>query len=117
MSVLLDELIKERKAEIKNYQAYLYKIIELSKKVQQPNASNTYPKQINSPAKRALFDNLNQNEDLAILIDSEIYNTKKDSWRGNKIKEKQVRYAIAKHIFDEKELDRIFDLVKNQKEY
>ena len=64
-----------------------------------------------------MYDNLDQNEDIATKIDYEIYHTKKDSWRGNKIKEREVKYAIGKYISDSDELDRIFDLVKNQKEY
>lgn len=117
MSVLLAEIIKERKKEAKNYEAYLKRIVELSKQVQNPSSSTTYPTSINSSAKRALYDNLDQNEELASKIDYEIYHTKKDDWRGHKIKEKEVRYAIGKYIKDEKELDRIFEIVKNQKEY
>ena len=117
MSLLLDELIKERKAEVKSYKEYLARIVELSKNVQQPQTSSSYPQNIDSAAKRALYDNLDQDENLAVDIDYEIYHTKKDGWRGNKIKEKQVRYAIAKHIKDENEVEKIFDLVKNQKEY
>jgi type I restriction enzyme R subunit len=42
---------------------------------------------------------------------------KKDGWRGNIIKEREVKYAIRKHVDDDTEVDRIFELVKNQNEY
>ncbi|HJH32146.1 MAG TPA: hypothetical protein C5S50_08240 [Methanosarcinaceae archaeon] len=117
MSTLLDELIKERKEEAKSYEEYLSKIIELCKNMENPAKSSSYPKSLNSNAKRALFDNLNNDEKLTISLDHEICNTKKDGWRGNKIKEREVKYAIRNHIQDDGEVERIFELVKNQSEY
>ena len=117
MSTLLDELIKERKEEAKSYAEYLAKIVELSINVKKPADSATYPKRLNSNAKRALYDNLSHDEELTIALDAEISHTKKDGWRGNLIKEREVKYAIRKHIDDEAEVDRVFGLVKNQREY
>ena len=37
--------------------------------------------------------------------------------RGNKIKEREVRYVIRQHVQDDAEAERIFELVKNQSEY
>lgn len=117
MSTLLDELIKERKEEAKSYEEYLTKIVELCKKLENPAKSSSYPKSLNSNAKRALFDNLDHDDKLAIALDYEICHTKKDGWRGNKIKEREVKYAIRKNIQDDEEVERIFELVKNQSEY
>ncbi len=117
MSTLLDELIKERKEEARNYKEYLARIVELSKKAKNPAQSTTYPTSLNSNAKRALYDNLSQNEDLTTALDAEIYHIKKDGWRGDLIKEREVKYAIGKHIDDDDEVDRVFELVKNQSEY
>lgn len=116
MSTLLDELIKERKEEAKSYEEYLAKIVEFTKQIMNP-AKTTYPNRLNSNAKRALFDNLNKNEDLAIALDAEICLTKKDGWRGNKIKEREVKNAIRIHVSDDAEVERVFELVKNQSEY
>lgn len=117
MSKLLDALIKERKEEAENYQKYLARIIELTKKVKNPATSASYPKSLNTNAKRALYDNLNKEEDLALKIDNEINNTRKDDWRNQKQKQKEVKNAIGKYIIDENEVTRIFELVKNQSEY
>ena len=117
MSVLLDELIKERKTQVKDYTEYLAKIVELAKKVKNPDTSNIYPITLNSKARRALYDNLEHDESLALLIDKEILHTKKDAWRGNKIKEREVKNAIKKYIDDETLVEAIFELVKNQIEY
>jgi len=117
MSMLLDELIKERKADATSYKEYLAKIVELSKKVKTPADSATYPKSLDSNAKRALYDNLGYDEELTIDLDAEICHTKKDGWRGNPIKEREVKNAIRKHIDDEDEVGCVFDLVKNQNGY
>ncbi len=93
MSALLDELIQARKAAAQDYKAYLQKIVELSKQVTQLGRASHYPQSLNSPAKRALYDNLNQNEELSLAIDDAIRRTKKDEWRGNKIKEREVKNA------------------------
>lgn len=117
MSILLDELIKERKTQVKDYTEYLAKIVELAKKVKNPGNSKTYPSSLNSNARRALYDNLDHDESLALAVDREIVGTKKDSWRGTKIKEREVKNAIKKHIQDETLVESIFELVKNQNDY
>ncbi|MCS6834002.1 MAG: restriction endonuclease subunit R, partial [Flammeovirgaceae bacterium] len=122
MSVLLDELIKMRKEAALEYEEYLNKIIALSGKVKKPSTVSDYPTCISTAAKRALFDNLGKNEKLAIELDHKILTTKKDGWRDNIQKSKAVRFAIAEvlkkyGIEDDQEVHRIFELVKNQREY
>lgn len=117
MSELLDALIAQRKTDAVDYEAYLAKIVELTRQAQSLETSTSYPVSINSAAKRALFDNLGQDEELAIAIDARICATKKDAWRGNRMKEKEVRIAIKRHITDPDMVDVIFDLVRNQHEY
>jgi len=72
---------------------------------------------LDSNAKRALYDNLGYDEELTIALDAEICHTKKDGWRGNPIKEREVKNAIRRHIDDEAEVGCVFDLVKNQNGY
>lgn len=122
MSVLLDELIKMRKEATLEYEKYLNEIIALSHKIKKPNTTTDYPSSINTPAKRALFDNLGRNEALANELDHKILTTKKDGWRDNLQKSKAVRNAIAEilkthGIDNDNEVHRIFDLVKNQRDY
>ena len=105
MSALLDELIQARKAAAQDYKAYLQKIVELSKQVTQPSRASEYPQSLNSPAKRALYDNLNQNKELSLAIDDAIRRTKKDGWRGNRIKEREVKNAIKKHLDSPEDCD------------
>jgi len=117
MSVLLDEIIKERKEEVIAYEEYLKKIAGIAGRAKNPSTSAKYPSNINTGAKRALYDNLGEDAELVERLDYEIKITKKDSWRGDKLKEREVKYAIAKHIEDAETAERIFELVNNQKEY
>ncbi|MFL5629213.1 MAG: type I restriction endonuclease subunit R [Ktedonobacteraceae bacterium] len=116
MSELLDTLIEERQSRAQEYEQYLAGIIELANQVQNPT-SVAYPKLLNTRARRALYDNLGKDEQLAITLDTAIQRTKKDGWRGNKIKEREVRYAIQRTLQDEALTNQILEIVKKQDEY
>ncbi len=118
MSELLQALIKERKEQALHYTAYLQKIAELAKKVQKPESTSSYPPAINTGALRALYDNLDQDEELAVRLDSEIRRVKKADFRGNKFKEREVRGAIRSVLGNDQGLvDSIFAIVEKQREY
>jgi type I restriction enzyme R subunit len=122
MSVLLDELIRERKQNAIQYAKYLKRIVELVKNVKNITVAGTYPKAIDTKAKRALYDNLDSDEKLALKVHENVEAAKPDDWRGSRIKERQVRIAIKRAlsefgINDENKVNAIFELVKNQHEY
>jgi type I restriction enzyme R subunit len=117
MSSLLDALIQERKQEAIAYEEYLRRIVELTRHIKLPEASREYSARLNTPAKRALYDNLGQDEILAIELDEIIRSTKKDGWRGHVLKEREVKYAIRKRLPVNYDIDAIFDIIKNQDEY
>jgi type I restriction enzyme, R subunit len=117
MSDLLDALIEQRKREAIDYEKYLTEIVALTKKAKNPAAGASYPGAINTAAKRALYDNLNKDQAIATALDAEVRKIKKDDWRGNKFKEREVRNAIRAHLSDPALVDLIFDLVRNQHEY
>jgi type I restriction enzyme R subunit len=94
MSELLDALIEQRRQEALDYQEYLRRIVDLTKKVTSPEASGAYPTTMNTPGKRALYDNLGRNEALALAVDSAVRGGRQDDWRSNPFKIKRVRNAI-----------------------
>ncbi len=92
--------------------------MELTKKVKKPETQSNYPGSISTSALRALYDNLDNKEDMATQVDTAIRNVKKAGWRGNKFKEKEVRIAIKSVLGSDDELiDSIFEIVKNQRDY
>ncbi|MGD0886144.1 MAG: HsdR family type I site-specific deoxyribonuclease [Thermodesulfovibrionales bacterium] len=118
MSELLDALIEQRRQEALDYQEYLRRIVELTKKVANPEASGAYPATMNTPGKRALYDNLDRDESLALAVDQAVCDSRQDDWRSNLFKVKRVRLAIKSVFQDDEECtDRILKLVKNQDEY
>jgi type I restriction enzyme, R subunit len=94
MSELLDALIEQRRKEALDYQEYLRRIVELTRKVANPKASGSYPSTINAPGKRALYDNLGRDEGLALAVDAAVRASRQDDWRNNPFKVKRVRNAI-----------------------
>ncbi|UVA81714.1 type I restriction endonuclease subunit R [Pandoraea commovens] len=118
MSELLDALIEKRRADALAYEEYLAKIVELAKQAKNPATGAAYPTALNTAAKRALYDNLGQDETLALNVDSAIRRSRQDNWRGNRMKILMVKNAI-KAIFDgdEERTEVILELAKNQHEY
>jgi len=94
MSELLDALVKQRRQEALDYQAYLAKIVELTRKVKDPEVGGNYPSAINTPGKRALYDNLGNNEAIALAVHHAMRSSRQDDWRSNPFKVKRVKIAI-----------------------
>jgi len=118
MSQLLDALIKERKTQALHYTAYLEKVAALARKVQKPESEASYPPAINSGPRRAFYDNLGKDEDLAVRLDTAIRDVKKDGWRGNRFKEREVRGAIKSVLGNQEELlNTIYGIAEKQREY
>jgi type I restriction enzyme, R subunit len=121
MSILLLELIRLRKEGAITYEELLKQYEELAKNIQ-PNTKKSYPASINTKPKQALYDNLEQDEELSIVMDEEVRYVKDDDWRSTHIKRRKVELTIKqvleKHdITDESTISKIIDLVHNQKEY
>lgn len=119
MSKLLDELIRQRKEEAIAYEMYLKKIKQLAEQISKPSETTSYPETLQTNAKRALFDNLDHNESMAIAVDAVIQTTKLDDWRDGGIKEKKLKLAVLA-VLPEKDkvrIDKIMDIIKAQREY
>jgi type I restriction enzyme R subunit len=116
MSALLDEIIAARKARAIEYEEYLKRIAELAKRVEAGHAEDT-PEQIDTPGRRALFNNLHKDSDLALRIDEAVKNARPDGWRGVQTREMTIKNALYGVLRDEAEVERIFLIIKQQKEY
>lgn len=121
MSVLLDELIKLRNEEAEAYEKYLEEIINLAVKIKKPETTKEYPSSINTQAKRALYDNLDRDEQCTIAMDSAVIYGKHDDWEGTLSKEKHLKNKVVKPVLEEynkvEKLDPIFEVIKQQSEY
>jgi type I restriction enzyme R subunit len=119
MSVLLDELIELRRQKAIEYQEYLERIRELSKKVIRPEQTTAnYPSSMDTGAKRAFYDNFGSDEVLAVKIDSAIRYTKKADWVGDRFKEREIANAVREETKGYGvDIQSVMELAKAQKEY
>lgn len=93
MSALLDEIIAARKAKAIAYEEYLKRIGEVARRVEAGHDDDVSEK-LNTPGKRALFNNLGRNEELALTIDDAIKKVRPDGWRGHQGKENVIKAAL-----------------------
>jgi type I restriction enzyme R subunit len=116
MSRLLKTIIEELRQKTISYEEYLKKMAELAKRVMN-GGGDDLPKTIKTPAQRALFNNLNKNESLALQIDEAVKRVKQVDFRGDERKENIIKYEIFQIVKDVKEAERIFAIIKEQREY
>lgn len=117
MSALLDALIVERRSGALGYKKYLQRIVELTREIKKPGENSGYPKTMNTPAKRALYDNLDQDEGCALAVDKAIRSSKQDDWTNNPFKRKAVRIAVKKVIYDDDLTDMVMNIAEKQEDY
>ena len=116
MSILLQELIQQRKNGAINYEQFLKKFEEMAKKVKPENKQSQYPPNINSPAKQAIYEIL-KDEKITLEVEADVGRNVEESWIGNTLKERKVKHAINRHVGDPKMAEMILEVIKNQKEY
>ena len=116
MSALLDEIIAARKARAIEYEEYLKRIAELAKNVEAGTDLDT-PERLDTPGKRALWNNLGQREDLALQIDETVKRERYDDWRGVQAREQVIKHSLYGILGDAADVERIFLIIKAQSEY
>ncbi len=116
MSALLDEIIAARRSRAIEYEEYLRRIAELAKRVEAGHTEDT-PEQVDTPGRRALYNNLHKDSDLALKIDEAVKNARPDGWRGVQPREMTIKNALYGVLGDEAEVERIFLIIKQQREY
>lgn len=75
------------------------------------------PENMSTPGKRAIWNNLGQDEALAIRIDAAVREVRPDGWRGISPREQVIKQALYKILQNEAEVERIFLVIKAQREY
>jgi type I restriction enzyme R subunit len=123
MSSLLDEIIAARKAKAIEYEEYLKRIAALAKRVDAGHAEDTPEPLKKSPGLRALYNNLGGTSngavalDLALQIDQAVRHVRSDAWRGIQAREQVIKAALYNILQDTEEVERLFLIIKAQREY
>ncbi len=117
MSSLLDQIIADLRANAIKYEEFLQRIAGLASQVQAGHTQET-PSSLDTPAKRALWSNLDQDEMLALQIDEAVRRVKPDDFRGVQVKENIIKKAIYPLLGNDlSKVDRVYRIVEAQKEY
>ncbi|MFZ5922099.1 MAG: type I restriction endonuclease subunit R [Chloroflexota bacterium] len=134
MSTLLDEIIAARKAKAIEYEQYLKRIGEVAATVEKGRADET-PVQLDTPGKLALYNNLKKPSnrvadkagaylaghdpelELALKLDAVIKEKRPDDWRGIQAREQIVKKAIYDILQEVDEVEQIFKIIFQQREY
>ena len=137
MSALLDEIIATRKAKAIEYEKLLQHYAELIKQLNIGHAADM-PEQLNTPGRSALYNNLSAGTspgaqpraasasasaagddvlDLALKIDYIVKAVRPDGWRGVQAREQVIKGALYGILQNIDEVERIFLIIKAQREY
>jgi type I restriction enzyme R subunit len=137
MSTLLDEIIAARKARAIEYEEYLKKMGKLAQDVTKGHSDET-PTQLDTPGKRALYNNLMKPAQdgskmsdeagvyevdsqaaltRALEIDAAVKKARHDDWRGVQPRELTIKRALYDILKDYDEVERIFKIIFQQYEY
>ena len=141
MSALLDEIIAARKAKAIAYEEYLKRIAELAKRVEAGLEDDAPEPLKKSPALRALYNNLKKSGSmltrtdraaetagewmssgdpilsLALKLDDTVRTARPDGWRGVQAREQVIKAALYGVLQDVAEVERLFLIIKAQREY
>lgn len=66
---------------------------------------------------RALYNNLGQDEELALRTDEAVRRSRPDGWRGVQPREQLIKAELYKILQDFAEVERVFLIIKAHKEY
>ncbi|MBK6544566.1 MAG: hypothetical protein IPG12_04760 [Saprospiraceae bacterium] len=116
MSTLLNTIIAELREKKINYEQYLQKMADLARRVMNSQRDDL-PRTIQTAPQRALYNNLNQNEELTIACDEAVRCNKLADWKGDEKKEEVLKAAIYKVLKSVDEVERIFPIIKQQHDY
>lgn len=138
MSKLLEEILADLKAKRIAYEEYLKRLGELARRVQVGQAEGL-PAQLRTPGIRAIYNNLplppgqgldggvheasatfraDPRLELAVQIDEIVRRVRNDDWRGNQARENEIKRALLPVLNNDfQEIERIFLIIKQQREY
>jgi len=118
MSEILNKLIQERKQGVSDYKALLEKYIGLAKNVEHPEDNGSYPESIRkSKALQAIYDNIGEDEALALKLHAAVMKSRLSGFRGDRIKERRIKGALFAILNDDTEVERIYMIIEKQEEY
>ncbi|WP_212001176.1 type I restriction endonuclease subunit R [Chitinophaga sp. HK235] len=116
MSLLLSEIIKQRKAKAISYEEYLKEIATLARQVQEGKTSDT-PRELDSPAKIVLYHHFDKNVEKAMMVHEAVTVYAPSGWKGDLAKENRIKEEIYKRLKDFDATVKVFEVIREQAEF
>ncbi|MCB9169980.1 MAG: HsdR family type I site-specific deoxyribonuclease [Flavobacteriales bacterium] len=116
MSILLAEILADLRERKKEYAESLRRLLDLANRVQEGVAEGT-PASLDTRGKRALYNNLDKDEALALRVHEAILKSRPDGWRGIHAREQKIKNTLFQILGLETAVERIFPIIKQQPEY
>ena len=115
LSEKLNRLLEEYRQKTIEYKEMLTQLLAM---IQDMRRSVGYPEQINTPLKKALYDNLEKVEALALLIYETVEARHQPNWRELKARQKALRTAIRNATgIDGESLDAVMRIISSNNEF
>lgn len=112
-SARLNQILEEMREGTKEYKELLQEIIQLCRDMR---GGHTYPSSVNTPCKKALYDNLDKEEDLVNSVYMAAEENAEYGWRDNNLRKKKLQKAIKKVLPEGKDADTIMKILSNHEE-
>lgn len=118
ISEILNKLIQDRKQGVIDYKTSLEKYIEIAKNIEHPEESDHYPASISkSKALMAIYDNIGEDEALAIRLHKGVLESVLSGFRNDEIKKRRIKDKLFKILKDDAKTEQLYMIVEKQEEY
>ena len=118
MSAILDELIRTRQRGVEEYAGLLDLYIKLARDVERPEENEDYPESVRgSGALRALYDNTDGDEALALRLHEAVLESRLNGFRGDSVKGNRIKRKLSGILGDDGEVERLYRVIERQEEY
>lgn len=115
LSEKLNRLLEEYRQKTIEYKDMLTQLLSY---IQDMRQRVGYPLSIDTPLKKALYDNLEKNETLALAIYETVENRHQPNWRELKARRKALKTAIFNAVgVDGDKLDSIMNIIASNNEF
>jgi len=112
-SARLNQILEEMRENTKEYEQLLKEILDLCRDMR---GEHEYPQGIDTPCKKALYDNLGKDEHLAGAVYAAAKENAEIGWRDNNLRRKKLKLAITQALPKGADVDKIMKILISNEE-
>ena len=115
MSQVLKKLIEDRKAGVIEYRKLLEEYKHLAEQIKNPALTGHYPPSIaSSPIKQALYDNLHDDEKLALALYKAFISVPHQGFKHDSAKQLELKGALWDILKDDDLIEKVYSILEAQ---